>query len=315
MKKISQTLNKLTNTKEFNERYNAIRKEILEDENIHRFLNSHSSTVTKEMVDRSLVKLYEYSSQSKNCDKCPSLEGCINMMQGYHPQLILQKNSIDVRYERCPRKVAADERKRHERFIKSLYVPKDILGATMESFYQTYVSEERLKAFEKAMIFIKKIDQGEKTKGLYIYGSFGVGKSYLLGAIANELADRKISTLIVYVPDFFREMKSSIGDQTLNEKIDMIKKSPVLMLDDIGAETMSSWARDEILGPILQFRMLENLPTFFSSNFDFEGLEAHLTTSQRGEVEQVKAKRLMERIRYLADPVYLSGDNLREKGL
>ncbi|WP_374721314.1 primosomal protein DnaI [Peribacillus tepidiphilus] len=315
MKKISQTLNKLTNTKEFNERYNAIRKEILEDENIHRFLNSHSSTVTKEMVDRSLVKLYEYSSQSKNCDKCPSLEGCINMMQGYHPQLILQKNSIDVQYERCPRKVAADERKRHESFIKSLYVPKDILGATMESFYQTYVSEERLKAFEKAMIFIKKIDQGEKTKGLYIYGSFGVGKSYLLGAIANELADRKISTLIVYVPDFFREMKSSIGDQTLNEKIDMIKKSPVLMLDDIGAETMSSWARDEILGPILQFRMLENLPTFFSSNFDFEGLEAHLTTSQRGEVEQVKAKRLMERIKYLADPVFLSGDNLRERGL
>ena len=38
---------------------------------------------------------------------------------------------------------------------------------------------------------------------------------------------------------------------------------PVLILDDIGSEMNTQWVRDEVLGPILQFRMLEELPTFF----------------------------------------------------
>jgi len=117
--------------------------------------------------------------------------------------------------------------------------------------------------------------------------------------------------MIVFVPDLFRELKSAIGDNTLNEKIDTIKRVPVLMMDDIGSESMSSWTRDEILGPILQHRMLEKLPTFFSSNFNLEQLEHHLAFSQRGEEEPVKAKRIMERIRTLATPVQLKGKNRR----
>ncbi|MDI5788502.1 hypothetical protein PO124_09190 [Bacillus licheniformis] len=42
----------------------------------------------------------------------------------------------------------------------------------------------------------------------------------------------------------------------------MVKSTPILMLDDIGAESMSSWVRDEVLGAILQHRMSQQLPTF-----------------------------------------------------
>jgi primosomal protein DnaI len=97
----------------------------------------------------------------------------------------------------------------------------------------------------------------------------------------------------------------------LNEKIEALKKEPILMLDDIGAEAMSSWTRDEVLGPILQFRMLEKLPTFFTSNFNLDQLEHHLTYSQRGEEEKMKARRIMERIKYLSEPVMLDGPNRR----
>ena len=110
-----------------------------------------------------------------------------------------------------------------------------------------------------------------------MYGKFGVGKTYLLGAIANELARKKISSMLVYFPEFLREIKSSIQDNSIGEKIDAVKRVQVLMLDDIGAEAMSSFVRDDVLGAILQFRMLENLPTFFTSNFDFKQLEHHLT--------------------------------------
>jgi primosomal protein DnaI len=133
----------------------------------------------------------------------------------------------------------------------------------------------------------------------------------LLGAIANELAKKHISSMIVYVPELLREMKSAIADSTLNGKIEALKKEPILMFDDIGAEAVSSWTRDEVLGPILQFRMLENLPTFFTSNFDFQELEHHLTYSQRGEEEKMKARRIMERIRSLSEPVLVDGPNRR----
>ena len=136
-------------------------------------------------------------------------------------------------------------------------------------------------------------------KGCIFTGKFGVGKSYLLGALANELAARHIHSVVVYVPEFLREMKQAIQDHTLSEKIEFVKRAPVLMLDDIGAETMSSWTRDEILGTILQYRMSEQLPTFLTSNFNYDELEHHLSFTQRGEKEVVKAGRIMERIRLL----------------
>ena len=256
-----------------------------------------------------MSKLYEYTQQSKECNRCESLDGCINFMKGYHPDLVLVRNSIDVVYKRCPRKVMADEQKKNQKLIKSLYVPRDILEATFEDFEGDL---GRLDAGDKAATFLMNYEAGLKPKGLYLYGKFGVGKSYLLGAIANELAKKQISSMIVYVPELLREMKSAIGDSTLNEKIEALKKDPILMLDDIGAEAVSSWTRDEVLGPILQFRMLEKLPTFFTSNFDFQGLEHHLTYSQRGEEEKMKARRIMERIRSLSEPVLVDGRNRRD---
>ena len=61
---------------------------------------------------------------------------------------------------------------------------------------------------------------------------------------------------------------------------------------------------------ILQYRMQENLLTFFTSNLDFKDLEAHFATSRSGD-ETWQAKRIMERIRYLAKEIHLQGDNRR----
>ncbi|RHW40706.1 primosomal protein DnaI [Neobacillus notoginsengisoli] len=310
MERINQTLKRLASNENFTKRYAQMKEEIMANRDVQDFITRNSNAVDAGMIERSLIKLYEYTNQSKHCQECESLEKCINIMQGYHPELVLQRNSIDVQYERCPRKVMADEKRKNEKLIRSLHVPRDILNASFGTLDIDGLPG-RMEAMKRAASFVMNMDGDRKPKGLYLYGEFGVGKSYLLGAIANELAKKKISSMIVYVPELLREMKNSIADNSLNDKIDALKREPVLMLDDIGAEAMSSWTRDEVLGPILQFRMLENLPTFFSSNFDFQGLEHHLTYSQRGEEEKVKARRIMERIRYLSEPVKLDGPNRR----
>jgi primosomal protein DnaI len=308
MEKINETLKRLASNENFQKRYVHIRNQVLSHPDIKAFIASNRDQLNPEMIEKSITKLFEYTNQSKECSKCESLEQCVNMMKGYHPKLVIARNSIDVEYERCPRKMMDDEKRKNERLIKTLHVPKDILSASFENLEQ---DPARFEAIKKAALFVKNYDREHPQKGLYLYGKFGVGKSYLLGAIANELAKHQISSMIVYVPELFRELKNSIGDSTLNEKIEALKNEPILMLDDIGAEAMSSWTRDEILGPILQFRMLENLPTFFTSNFDLQGLEHHLAHSQRGEEEKLKARRIMERIRYLSEPVEVDGPNRR----
>jgi primosomal protein DnaI len=309
MENINNTLKRLTHSKSFKQRYEDMKREILENKEIRSFLQMNEAEMQPGVFERGLGKLYEYKSQSTKCEQCPSLQGCINLMKGYEPSLVLQNGNVAIEYHRCRKGRHEDERRNKESLIQSLYVPREILEASFGTVVSDHAS--RIAAVRASISFVEGYEPGVKMKGLYIHGKFGVGKSFLLGAIANQLAERNISSYMVYVPEFFREMKNSLSDNSLHGKIETIKKAPVLMLDDIGAETMSSWARDEILGTILQFRMLENLPTFFTSNFNYDELQHHLTYSQRGEEEKIKAARMMERIRYLTKPIELDGKNRR----
>ncbi|TYR82192.1 primosomal protein DnaI [Priestia megaterium] len=310
MKPINDSLNQLVNKKEFKERLETLKKEVFSDRDVQLFLQEKRHELDEQMVERGLMKMYEFKGQSKRCEQCPSLLSCMNMVKGYQPRLIVDGRNIDIQYERCPRKIKEDERKEQESFIQCLYVPKEILQASMSDIE---VEQGRFKAIKLVKDFVREYEPNKKMKALYLHGSFGVGKTYFLGAIANALAEKKVKSTIVYIPEFLRELKGSFQDQTFNEKIEYVKKIPVLMLDDIGAESVTSWMRDDVLGTILQFRMLENLPTFFTSNLNFEQLQHHLTYTQRGEQEELKAARLMERIKALAMPVEMTGENKRSK--
>lgn len=295
----------------FEERYESIRRETIEHPKVQEFLREHEQQVTKEMVELSLPKLLEYIQQTTTCCGCGDTKKCTNLLKGFVPKLFITRNVIDLTYVPCEQKLREDERRDVANMISSMHMPKDVLKATLKDL--AIDNHSRLTIADQAAEFVATYKRtGElPKKGFYLYGKFGVGKSFVLGAIANELATLKVKTVVVFVPEFLREMKNAIGDNSLNEKIDYVKKAPVLMLDDIGAETMSAWTRDEILGTILHYRMSEELPTFITSNFDYNGLEHHLAQSQRGDIEVVKAARLMERIKAVTIPVQMDGANRR----
>ena len=95
------------------------------------------------------------------------------------------------------------------------------------------------------------------------------------------------------------------------EKYESVKSVPLLLIDDIGAENITQWNRDEILCPLLQYRMDNNLTTFFTSNLTLEQLEEHLGSSKAG-VEAVKAARVIARIKQLTDSKEMISKNLRK---
>lgn len=309
MESIQQTMQRLKQGKGISSQFNQLKNKVLENHSIVEFLHSHPE-ITEAEIEKSIARLYEFQNEQTNCQTCTSLDGCKNMMKGYKPNLYVERGKILVSYNQCDKKLIDTEKKRQQKLVKSLYIPKDILKVSFHSIEQ---DQSRLHAIAKAVEFVTNTKPGQSGKGLYFHGKFGVGKTFLMGAIANELAERNISSMLVYTPDFFRELKSGIHDGSYNDKIEIVKKAQVLILDDIGAETMSSWIRDDVLGVILQYRMLEKLPTLYTSNYDFKGLEEHLSYSQKGGIEVLKSKRIMERICHYAEPVYIEGKNRRDQ--
>ncbi|AZP05030.1 primosomal protein DnaI [Jeotgalibaca ciconiae] len=287
------------------EKFEKMVQSILADSDVQTFLSNHQEQISQEIISNSYSKLHEFVQEKQKLAK-----GEEGQNPGYIPELALNAGYIDVVYMPSPETIRKEREKELRSRINSINISKDARSATMEKFLPT---QDRMEALELAFGFVEAYHENPKDyhKALYLHGPFGVGKTYLLGAIAYELSLHGHLTTLMHYPTFTQEMKASIADNSVPEKLDIIKNSEILMLDDIGAEVNSTWIRDEVLGVILQHRMQEKLPTFFSSNLTFKELEGHLRVGNRGEDEPIKAKRLMERIKYLSKEVTMTGKNRR----
>ena len=151
-----------------------------------------------------------------------------------------------------------------------------------------------------------KLNEGDSFRDFV--GPLG-RESELVHQSEEELAKKNVKSIIIHVPELLRDLKDSFSSN-YSDKFYRLKHTPLLLLDDIGAEYLTAWGRDEVIEPILQYRMDENLPTFFTSNFTLEELEKHFSVASNS-VDKVKARRIMERIRQLSKEVELSSKNLR----
>lgn len=168
MEQINQFMNRLLGRKDFQERYMQLKHEILSHPEVQSFLREHEGAVSEAIVERSLNKLYEFIQQSKDCRRCPSLDSCVNLLKGYHPHLVLQGNAIDIQYDRCPTKVKHDERKRQESLIQSLFMPREILRASLSDV--DLADDGRMKAIELAGRFVANYEPGKKNeRALFIW--------------------------------------------------------------------------------------------------------------------------------------------------
>ena len=193
-------------------------------------------------------------------------------------------------------------------------ISQDIKNASLKNIYKD--DKSRIPIIKYFKEFVDHYHDSEKPKGMYLHGSFGSGKTYLIAALFNELAKKGIKSILIYYPEFLRKLKSSFQtysneQSNYDEQFEEIKKIPLLLLDDIGAENCSNWSRDEVLGTILQYRMENHLTTFFTSNLTLEELEDALSVTSSG-VDKMKARRIVERIKQLTVEHKLISKNRRD---
>ncbi|OAN25838.1 primosomal protein DnaI [Staphylococcus capitis] len=292
---------------DLNKRIEKIKQNVIKDPDVKEFLEQHQYQLTNAMIDEDLNVLQEYKDQQKHYDG-HRFEECPNFVKGHVPELYIENERIKIRYLKCPCKIKHDEERFNSQLITSHHMQRDTLDAKLKDIYMT--ERDRLDVAMAADEICTSIANNEKVKGLYLYGPFGTGKSFILGAVANQLKSKKISSTIVYLPEFIRTLKCGFKDGSFEKKLERVREANILMLDDIGAEEVTPWVRDEIIGPLLHYRMVHELHTFFSSNFDYSELEHHLSMTRDG-AEKTKAARIIERVKTLSTPYYLEGKNYR----
>lgn len=277
---------------------------------LQQFCEEHPD-VTRDDLLRSLSTVYEAVKENYYCEHCPGLERCPNLVKGHFARLEENNRHVVSKMVPCDKQLAHEENLRTRRLVRSYHVSEETLNATFQAMEPDEANQEAIKA---AIRFCRDMTGGKSPKGLYLHGPFGVGKSYLMGAIAHELSRNNIASVMVYMPDFVRELKESIADQSYAAKVELLKGVPVLILDDIGAENLTPWVRDEIIGVILYHRVSNRLPTLYTSNYSLEELEEHLAISNGNRMELTKARRIMERIIHYAEVYLIEGGNRRKEG-
>ena len=249
------------------------------------------------------TKLADTCDELKNCKNCKGLINCKNRLQGH---VLYPKNDEGgLKFIFMPCKYQKEEEKKKIAKEKALDVLKN---ARMKDIDVN--DKNRLNVIKWLKNFYDKYEHINTLKGLYLHGSFGSGKTFLIMALLNELEIKKNAHIeIVYFPELLRNMKEDFS--SVEDKVKYLKNIDILLIDDIGAENVTSWGRDEILGTILQYRMNNKLTTFFTSNLTIDELERHLSITKDSE-DLVKARRIIERIKELTNDLELISVNRRK---
>lgn len=297
-------MQKLMDNLEQNKNEEALKKEYqkaLKDETFSKIAKKLKLSDKDLMNYTSLLE--ESTEEFKHCSNCKNILECKNKMEGfaYLPKVV--EGVLEFEYKPCRYKKKLLKNNQYQKNIKNIEVPKVITEASISNIYKT--DKKRYEVINWLLDLIDNYKSGDK--GLYLHGNFGCGKTYLVSATFNELAKLGYKTSIVFYPEFVRQ--AFYEDFKYN--FDLIKKVDFLLIDDIGAENLTAYNRDEILCPLLQYRMDNKLTTFFTSNLTLDELRSHLAFSKKG-VDEVKAGRIISRIEQLTVDLELISKNLRK---
>lgn len=314
MESMSDVLRSMNNP-ELRRRTRDLEQRLLNHPLVQQLLEEHPE-LESERLKLHLPRLYQYVKDSGHCANCPGLARCPNDFPGHYSKLTVETASgqtdLFERKTPCALQTAKDREERIRKRIRSFYVDERALSEGYDEVDIMGKDPRRAGAVNKLFNYINAVREGGLTpRGIYLHGSFGTGKTFLMCYLLHELAVSGYSGVIVYMPDFVEDLKNMMQDGAkLKETVDAMKECDLLIFDDIGAENLNPWARDHVLGAILNYRM-NRKPTFYTSNYPLDGLEKHLSFTSREGEEVYKGQRLMDRIAPFVEAVPLYGNNQR----
>jgi DNA replication protein DnaC len=109
---------------------------------------------------------------------------------------------------------------------------------------------------------------------------FGNGKTHLAAAIANYVSNLNEPVLFIVVPDLLDHLRASFNPSSgvrYDKRFDEVKTAPLLILDDLGTESATAWAREKLY-QLFNYRYNARLPTVITTVTPIEELDPRLAT-------------------------------------
>ena len=142
----------------------------------------------------------------------------------------------------------------------------------------------------------------KQGKGLLLYGHCGTGKTYAACEVANALIDKGYSVLVT---NFAKVLNTLQGTFEKQEYIDSINRNELLILDDLGIERDTSFAREQVYN-IVDARYRAGLPMIITTN---------LTMDKIKSTQDIDNMRIYDRILERCFPIEVNGENRRRKAV
>lgn len=170
--------------------------------------------------------------------------------------------------------------------------------------FENYRGEEN-QSLIIAKNFVKDYEEMKKENiGLLFYGLVGSGKTYLACSIANALIEQyQVWVKIRNFAQIINELQKGGFDLDKNAYIESLVNTSVLILDDLGIERDTSYAKEQVYN-IVNNRYLKQKPTIFTTNLSYDTI-VNCT-------ESVEYQRIYSRIIEMCIPVMVVGEDFRK---
>ncbi len=132
-----------------------------------------------------------------------------------------------------------------------------------------HLSAEQRMSVESAWRVAMRFAE-EPEDWLVFEGAHGCGKTHLAAAIANRRRAKGERPLFVVVPDlldYLRHTMERDSRTSFFEVFERVRNAPLLVLDDLGAQSDVSWVRDRLF-QLVNHRYAARLPTVFTLSLD-----------------------------------------------
>ena len=177
---------------------------------------------------------------------------------------------------------------------------KSNIDAFRHLTFETY--DPKIKGVKMAYDTARAFAQ-DPTNWLGFFGPFGSGKTHLAAAIANQVLGLPMPVYFGVVPDLLDHLRAAFAPNAegrYDERFDYIKNVPLLVLDDLGTEKASDWAKEKLY-QLINHRYNLRMPTIFTSNQDIDRLDGRVAS----RLKDVSLCRLY----------YIDGDDYRMRPL
>lgn len=269
--------------------------QLLKDPAIHDFVAANHMS-RKEIGDY-WAELLDFEDDQKECRNCQGLSFCPKVSKGLCRVLVYDQGAIKTPLKFCRYgKVKEEEEMVLHHFLFN-NVSRSLALSRFED-NQFVIHRHELSAVNKlALAKIMEYLRSPVSKGIYLSGESGSGKTVLMASVMNKLARNGFDVGLCHFPTFLLDMKSSFNSYSDDSYLSHILQIPYLLLDGIGEENITSWSRDEILLTILSYREINHLPTFITSMYDIEDLDDVYLLRRNDRTEKLRAGKISGKIR------------------